>query len=107
MALTGWRPLFHKKKLKYMVNYYNDYNQVVNDINSIKAESVDLLIAYMHWGYEYHRTPNDEQKNLTELLAKEGVDIIFGSHPHVIQPMEIKQVTMEDGTEKDVLWHTA
>ena len=66
-----------QEKLKYMVNYYNDYNQVVNDINSIKAESVDLLIAYMHWGYEYHRTPNDEQKNLTELLAKEGVDIIF------------------------------
>ena len=100
---NGMEAAVSQEKLKYMVNYYNDYNQVVNDINSINAESVDLLIAYMHWGYEYHRTPNDEQKNLTELLAKEGVDIIFGSHPHVIQPMEIKQVTMEDGTEKDVL----
>ena len=86
---NGMEAAVSQEKLKYMVNYYNDYNQVVNDINSIKAESVDLLIAYMLWGYEYNRTPNVEQKNLKELLAKEGVDIIFGSHPIVIQPMEI------------------
>jgi poly-gamma-glutamate capsule biosynthesis protein CapA/YwtB (metallophosphatase superfamily) len=63
---------------------------------------VDLIVLYMHWGHEYHRTPNDEQQNLAEMLAKEGVDIILGSHPHVIQPMELKKINMDDGTEKDV-----
>ena len=43
------------------------------------------------------------RKILQSCWQRKALDIIFGSHPHVIQPMEIKQVTMEDGTEKDVL----
>lgn len=42
----------------------------------------------MHWGNEYQLQPTEEQKKLAETLVNEGVDIIFGHHPHVLQPME-------------------
>jgi poly-gamma-glutamate synthesis protein (capsule biosynthesis protein) len=40
----------------------------------------------MHWGNEYERQANKSQKNLANMLRREGVDIIIGSHPHVVQP---------------------
>ena len=42
----------------------------------------------MHWGIEYERKANAEQRRLSEMLRREGVDIIIGSHPHVVQPFE-------------------
>ena len=70
---NGMEAAVSQEKLKYMVNYYNDYNQVVNDINSIKAESVDLLIAYMHWGYEYHRTLTMNRKILQSCWQRKAL----------------------------------
>ena len=42
----------------------------------------------MHWGIEYQLTPNSYQKDMANFLASQGVDIIIGTHPHVIQPIE-------------------
>jgi len=61
-----------------------------------------VLIVSIHWGDEYVRMPNGFQKETADFLASMGVDIILGSHPHVIQPMERRNVTLEDGTEKEV-----
>jgi len=55
----------------------------------------------MHWGAEYKLTPNSTQKDLADFLFKNGVDIILGSHPHVLEPMEKRTVTLDDGTTKD------
>ncbi len=41
----------------------------------------------MHWGLEYQRTENKQQRELAEFLIKNGADAIIGSHPHVIQPI--------------------
>ena len=49
---------------------------------------VDFLVVSMHWGYEYAFTPNAEQKQLAEFMARLDVDLIIGHHPHVLQPME-------------------
>ena len=56
----------------------------------------------MHWGIEYAQKQNKEQEQLADFLFQNGVDIILGNHAHVIQPMEMKKITLEDGTEKDV-----
>ena len=61
---------------------------IKNDLRSIEHDTVDCIIACMHWGIEYQRNANREQKALTEMMRREGVDIIIGSHPHVIQPYE-------------------
>jgi poly-gamma-glutamate synthesis protein (capsule biosynthesis protein) len=55
----------------------------------------------MHWGVEYATKQNSEQERLADLLFTNGVDIILGSHPHVLQPMEKRTITLEDGSTKD------
>ena len=55
----------------------------------------------MHWGEEYHTSPTKEQEDLADFLFENGVDIILGNHSHVLEPMEKRQVTLEDGTEKE------
>ena len=44
----------------------------------------------MHWGEEYQLLPSNAQKRLAHRLEDMGVDLIIGSHPHVIQPMELR-----------------
>ena len=71
-----------------IVNYV-DERQIQKDISTINRDSVDCLIACMHWGVEYQRYPNSEQKSLAGMLKAQGVDIIIGSHPHVVQGYEV------------------
>lgn len=67
------------------VNYI-DTTVIKRDLRAIDRDSVDCVIACMHWGNEYERKENREQRHLAELLQREGVDVIIGSHPHVVQP---------------------
>jgi poly-gamma-glutamate synthesis protein (capsule biosynthesis protein) len=46
----------------------------------------DCVVACMHWGEEYRRQPSREQRSLAEFLHRQGVDVVIGSHPHVVQP---------------------
>lgn len=78
-----------------------DKDLIKKDIESAKSQNADVIIACMHWGIEYQTTQNAEQENLANFLFENGVDIILGNHPHVLQPMEQKTVTLEDGTTKD------
>lgn len=59
---------------------------IKRDLRTIDRDSVDCIIACMHWGNEYERHENSEQRRLAKMLQREGVDIIIGSHPHVVQP---------------------
>jgi len=52
----------------------------------------DFMIASLHWGDEYALTPNEKQKKLADWLFSEGIDVIVGSHPHVVQGFEQKRV---------------
>ena len=60
-----------------------------------------MIVACMHWGTEYRTTANSEQEELADFLFENGVDIILGNHPHVLEPMEKRTITLEDGTTKD------
>ncbi len=51
-------------------------------------ENADFVIASVHWGDEGKFKPNNEQKAFAKNLADNGVDVIIGHHPHVIQPVE-------------------
>lgn len=65
-----------------------DTLSIKRDIATINRDSIDCIIACMHWGYEYMSQPNREQRSLRAMLAREGVDIVIGGHPHVVQPYE-------------------
>ena len=85
---------------KYCVNLI-DENLILNQIALAKKQNPDLICVNMHWGNEYQLKQNDTQKDLANLLFKNGVDVILGSHPHVLQPMEKQTITLDDGTTKD------
>lgn len=79
-----------------------DKDFIKKQINQAKEQNVDMIVACMHWGTEYRTTANSEQKDLANFLFENGVDIILGNHPHVLEPMEKKTITLQDGTTKDV-----
>ncbi len=85
----------------YCVNLI-DKELMLEQINLAKAQEVDLICTSMHWGVEYAQKQNKEQEELADFLFQNGVDIIIGNHAHVIEPMERKIITLEDGTEKEV-----
>ena len=65
-------------------------------------EVSDVVVMSIHWGNEYQRFPDDIQKDLAHFIVNEGVDIIFGHHPHVLQPMEWIQA--DDGRQAFVIY---
>ena len=68
------------------IKYQNYKAQVKKDIEAIR-DKVDVLMVAMHWGIEYEYDPNSYQKDMAQYLSSLGVDIIIGTHPHVIQPI--------------------
>lgn len=65
-----------------------DLNKIKVQIDEMKSRGAEAIIFFIHWGNEYEREPNEYQKNIANTLCDYGVDIIIGSHPHVIQPIE-------------------
>jgi len=66
------------------------FNQesVIGEIKKIK-NSCNYVILLTHWGIEYSKTPSDRQRELAHGFIDAGADLIIGSHPHVVQPVEI------------------
>lgn len=79
-----------------------DKNLIKKQIDQAKNQNVDIIIACMHWGTEYRTTANSEQEELANFIFENGVDIILGNHPHVLEPMEKRNITLPDGTKKEV-----
>lgn len=85
---------------EYCVNLI-DKDLIKKDIEAAKKQNVDMIVACMHWGDEYKTKANKEQEDLADFLFKNGVNVIIGNHPHVLEQMEKRTVTLEDGTTQD------
>lgn len=83
-GLNGLDSLLNKDERTYMVNII-DENNIKEDIKTAKLLGADLIVFFLHWGYEYHSEPSTYQIELGQQIMKWGGNIIFGSHPHVIQ----------------------
>lgn len=75
-----------------IVNLINS-QQIDKDIRTAKNSHPDIIIAFLHWGLEYQTTQNTKQINMANKLHQLGVDLVIGSHPHVLQPMEFNKMT--------------
>lgn len=62
-----------------------DTLRMAEDLARARVDA-DCLVACLHWGEEYRRQPSREQRALAEFMHRHGVDILVGSHPHVVQP---------------------
>jgi poly-gamma-glutamate synthesis protein (capsule biosynthesis protein) len=78
-----------------------DEERMLRDVEAAR-EQADVVVMHLHFGQEYQRTPNDEQQRLAKRMIDHGVDIIFGHHPHVLQPAE--WLEREDGTRGFVIY---
>lgn len=77
-----------------------DQQQMADDIKLARAQNPDFIIVLLHWGTEYQRYPDESQKAMVTFLFSEGVDIVLGSHPHVLQPFELQYITDRYGDTK-------
>ena len=65
-----------------------DKTRITSILKSMEEEKPDLTIALLHWGSEYNDDISKTQTQLVSLLQKNGVDVIIGTHPHTLQPIE-------------------
>ena len=65
-----------------------DKDRINKTLDRVNAERPDLVIAMLHWGSEYNDVISDTQKSIVTLLKKKGVDVILGTHPHLVQQVE-------------------
>lgn len=84
----------------YLVNRI-DKDLIASDIKRASGKS-DVVVLSLHFGAEYERNPNADQKELAAFAAEQGADIILGHHPHVLQPPEWIQNT--DGSQSLVFY---
>ncbi len=73
-----------------VVNFI-DREQMRADILAARRKRPDAIIACMHWGVEYRLLPERQERELADWLIAQGVDHVIGSHPHVVQPMEVRK----------------
>ena len=71
--------------------FEEDLLKIKDRIDLMRDKGAEIIVFCVHWGQEYQRTPNSYQTQMAKKLSDYGVDVIFGSHPHVLQPIEIIQ----------------
>jgi poly-gamma-glutamate synthesis protein (capsule biosynthesis protein) len=77
-----------------------DNELITNDVNKAKNKKADIIVLFLHWGTEYDTIPAKTQTVLVEYFQSLGVDMVIGSHPHVLQKMVWNK---NDGNMKDRL----
>lgn len=82
------------KENPYMVHLLDDEEKIRNDIAEAK-NAADFVLVFVHWGTEYAEEPDDFQKKWAQIFLDSGVDILIGTHPHIMQPYEV--LTGNDG----------
>lgn len=92
--------LYLPKNSPFIINYI-DEEKILQDVAAMK-DTVDVTTVLLHWGDEYVTKENDNQRHLAKLLNDAGVDIILGTHPHIIQPYQ--KLISELGKETHVFY---
>lgn len=84
---------------EYCINLI-DKELIKSHLDMAKELKSDVICVNMHWGIEYQNIPNDEQEDLANFLFENGADIILGSHPHVLQKMEERDIILPNNDRK-------
>lgn len=67
----------------------DNWNSLEEAIQEMRSSGADLIIVMFHWGQELYYTPNANQTDLAHKCIDAGADIVYGSHPHCLQPVEV------------------
>lgn len=87
-GVNGLESLISSDELEFMINRI-DEDLIQQDIVQAKDDGAEIVVVFIHWGYEYHKKVSTQQVDLSKKMVEWGANIILGSHPHVIQKAEI------------------
>ncbi len=85
--------------VQYAVHYLKG-NTFAADVKAAREQGADVVLAMVHWGNEYELKESESQRVWAGKLADAGVDIVLGSHPHVVQPAAWLETEAEDGSTR-------
>lgn len=77
-------------------------SDIPGDVKRAREDGADFVIAFPHWGTEYAYAPDDDQLKYAQMFLDAGVDAIIGTHPHVLEGVEVKDGA--DGKKVPVFW---
>ncbi len=80
------------------------YTEAGNQVSAMKAAGADAIVLFVHWGDEYTVQVNEKQKAIAQKLCDLGVDVIAGSHPHVVQTMDLLRSTRDESHQTVVIY---
>ena len=90
---------FARQDVKLNIISHKNIEQAVNNA---KALEPDIIIACFHWGNEYQFKPSAAQQDAADYALECGADLIIGTHPHVLQPVEIRDY--DTSSPKVIAW---
>ena len=76
-------------------NLQKFYDEVALYLEEMEAAGAEVTMLYIHWGVEYVTAPNDQQKAIAQALCDLGIDVIVGGHPHMVQPVQLLESTVD------------
>lgn len=89
----------------YIINHINNYDEkkleeIYAMVKNAEQLNPDIIIVMPHFGNEYQEEQNEHQEKIVDALFANGADVILGSHPHVLQPIEVRELTKENGEKR-------
>lgn len=91
-AINGIYVTEESENLINSFNYDNldaFYDTIEKGLQEMKDAGVEYTVAYIHWGNEYQTEESEQQREIAQKLCDLGIDALIGSHPHVIQPVDL------------------
>ena len=97
VSMNGLTPIPANGTINFFMNnnlpaFYAEVEKIMADM---KAAGAEATIMQIHWGQEYQLTENATQNKIAQNLCDLGFDVIVGGHPHVVQPMELLESTVD------------
>ena len=89
----------------YAINSLDNYDeskiqQMCNDVRAARRDGAEFIVAMVYAGDAYNTEPDENQKALFNHLFEAGADIVIGTEPYALQPIEIRDLTDTNGTSK-------
>jgi poly-gamma-glutamate capsule biosynthesis protein CapA/YwtB (metallophosphatase superfamily) len=91
LAYNEFKPRSFEAGAEWPGIAWSEDSQVVADIGEARGAGADLVIPFMHWGWEREPQPSERQRQLARLMIDAGADLVIGGHPHVTQGVEYYQ----------------
>lgn len=82
------------------------YAELAESLYQMRQQGVDVTMAFLHWGDEYHTEQNKTQEQIAQKLCDMGVDVIVGNHPHVLQPLVLLSSRADESKKTICLYST-